>query len=395
MRKKASSDHRIVDPLSERWSPRSFSERPVDGLTLRRLFEAARWAPSCFNEQPWQFIVARDDDARQRVAACLTEKNRRWAAVAPILGLVCARTTFSAHDRPNRHYAYDTGQAMAGFAAQATTLGLSLHQMAGFDADAARTAFGVPDGVEPLCAFALGYAADPGLLPEDLQERERAPRRRKPQSDFVYEGRHGTSLTTAEEADIHTVLHFWFGERNEHGFSSHPERWWQKDPDFDREVRDRFGALHDRALAGGLETWLSSREGRVAYVLVLDQFSRNIHRDTPRMYHGDRRALDACLDAVEQGVDRELEGDPRAFLYMPLMHSEEPEDQALGVTLFERWLHECPAPRPEPIAKYLDYARRHQAIVVRFGRFPHRNALLTRASTPAERDFLEQDGSRF
>ena len=173
------------------------------------------------------------------------------------------------------------------------------------------------------------------------------------------------------------VLAFWFDPANE----SH---WWQRSAAFDAQVLARFGALHEAAARCELWTWRTRTEGRLAEVIVLDQFSRNLHRDSPRAFAADPLALGLAQEAVAIGAHRALDPRRRVFLLMPYMHSESPaiHEQALEL------LADCPAGN-------LDYERRHKAIVDRFGRYPHRNAVLGRASTPEEIAFLQTPGSSF
>lgn len=178
-----------------------------------------------------------------------------------------------------------------------------------------------------------------------------------------------------DAARIDEVLRFWFAD---------PDRWWVKDPAFDAEIRDRFGALHAAIERGEHEAWLDTPRGALAYVIVLDQFSRNIFRGTPGMFAADARALAATNAAIARGHDAALSPQERGFLYMPLMHSEALADQDRSVALFGALG-----------TGQLDYAERHRDIVRRFGRFPHRNAILGRASTPEELEFLTQPGSSF
>ncbi|MGF1508197.1 MAG: DUF924 family protein [Myxococcota bacterium] len=395
MHKPAPIDYAIAEPLVDRWSPRAFSEAPVDDWTLRRLFEAARWAPSSFNEQPWCFIVPRDDADRDGLVACLTEKNRLWAQRAPVLFLVCCRTTFSKNGQPNRHAAYDTGCAMGALSFQATQLGLFLHQMAGFDSEQARKAGQVPEDLDIMAVVAVGHRGSSDLLPADLEARETAPRSRMPQSDFVRGPTHATEWSFEDEALASSVVAFWCSETDADGFSLDPERWWEGEEAFDRLIRERFSQVHERALAGGLDPWVQSRTGRVAYIIVLDQFSRNLHRGTPRMLHGDSRARAVALDTIDRGWDERMPGDQRGFVYMPLMHSEDLSHQERCIELFERFQASAPARHRERIRRYVGYARRHRDIIERFGRFPHRNVLLGRESTESEQAFLGTEGSSF
>jgi nitroreductase len=193
MEKPADTAYPIHDLLKRRWSPRAFSDKPVEPETLRSLWEAARWAPSCFNEQPWYFLVATTQDRAEydRLLACLNEGNAAWAKHAPVLMVSVARTAFQGDGGPNRHALHDVGQAVAGLTLEATALGLFVHQMAGFSPEKVRQAYGVPEGFEPVAAIALGYPGDPAALPEKLRERQVAPRSRKPLQDFVFSGRWG------------------------------------------------------------------------------------------------------------------------------------------------------------------------------------------------------------
>lgn len=186
MNRRAATDNPIVDVLAERWSPRAFAEREVTPDDLLSLFEAARWAPSSGNSQPWRFLVARRDDAagHARLAGLLNERNRRWAPTAPVLAIALAREVDG--ERIQQHAHYDLGQAVSALLVQATALGLFVHQMAGFDADAARSECSVADGFAPVTAMAIGYLGSVAQLPEDLREREIAPRTREPLMSFVF-----------------------------------------------------------------------------------------------------------------------------------------------------------------------------------------------------------------
>ena len=174
------------------------------------------------------------------------------------------------------------------------------------------------------------------------------------------------------------VLRFWFEETS-------PAQWWAKSDDFDRRVEARFGILHAAAMRGELYAWRDGADGRLAEIIVLDQFSRNIHRGLPAAFAGDGMALVLAQEAVASGLDRQLAASRRAFLYMPFMHSESLRMQALAVRLFA-------APG---LQENLDFALRHHAIIERFGRCPHRNAILGRPSTAAELEFLRTPGSSF
>ena len=192
--KVAQPDHAISDVFAERWSPRSFADRPVAHETLKRVLEAARWTMSSYNEQPWRYVVATQDapDAFEQMLGCLNEFNRSWASTAPVLMLSFARTTFSKNDKPNRCALHDVGAASAALTFQATELGLYVHQMAGIHRDEAAARYDVPEPFEAVAGLALGYLGAPENLPEDLQKRETAERTRVPLSEFVFADRWGT-----------------------------------------------------------------------------------------------------------------------------------------------------------------------------------------------------------
>ncbi len=194
-----------------------------------------------------------------------------------------------------------------------------------------------------------------------------------------------------------TVLEFWVGPLDALGLASKDQvkKWFAKDPAFDDDVRERFLATFESVLAGELEDWRQTPRGAAAYVIVLDQFSRNMFRDQARMYAGDARAVEAALAAIEQGDDRELAPSVRSFLYMPLMHSEEIEHQDKCVALFEAFNAEAEGEVLNRLGGNLGFAERHRAIVADWGRFPHRNKILGRESTPEEVKFLEGPGSSF
>ena len=186
------------------------------------------------------------------------------------------------------------------------------------------------------------------------------------------------------------MLDFWFGAPGSDAAGTLRREWWRKDPAFDAEVRRRFGALVERALRGELDDWAREPLGALARILVLDQLTRNAFRDTPRAFEGDPRALAAAEAMVAGGEDEALPAEQRAFVYMPFEHAESISAQDEGVRLFQRLVAISPAH-----AEQLDYARRHRAIVARFGRFPHRNRVLGRESTAEEAAFLLEPGSSF
>lgn len=200
LEKPAETRYPTHDLLRRRWSPRAFAEKVPAAADILSLLEAARWAPSCFNEQPWSFIVATKERPEDfaRLLDCLMDGNRVWAQHAPVLMLSVACLHFTDDGKPNRHAFHDVGLAVGNLVVQATALGLAVHQMAGFDVEQARRTYGIPSGFEPVAAIAVGYAGDPDTLPERLRERERAPRRRKELTEFVYSAAWGQPSTLVE-----------------------------------------------------------------------------------------------------------------------------------------------------------------------------------------------------
>ena len=196
MEKPADAQHPIHDLFKRRWSPRAFSDHPVESEKLHMLFEAARWAPSSNNEQPWRFIVAIKDNETEwtRLLACLVEGNRKWAYRAPVLILSVASLNFQDDSTPNRHAFHDTGMAVENLVLQATALGLVAHQMAGFDVEKARADLKIPSGYEPVALIAVGYPRDIVSLPDRLRERELQPRSRQPISEWTFSGQWGIPL---------------------------------------------------------------------------------------------------------------------------------------------------------------------------------------------------------
>jgi uncharacterized protein (DUF924 family) len=184
------------------------------------------------------------------------------------------------------------------------------------------------------------------------------------------------------------ILDFWFGRPGTPEFGRARDFWFRKDPAFDAELRTRFGTVIEAGLAGGLEDWPSPR-GTLARVVLLDQFTRNSFRDTPRAFAGDAQALAIAAQAIARGDDDALAAVERWFLYMPFQHAESLGAQERSVELFRRLRDEAGLADPLP------FAEKHAEVIRRFGRFPHRNAILGRASTPEEIEFLTTHGSRF
>jgi nitroreductase len=180
--KKASTQVEIAPVLAERWSGRAYDpDRPVEREKLIALLEAARWAPSCFGDQPWRFLVwdrFADAETWQRAFDCLSEGNRPWVIRAPLLLLASADRQFT-DGRPNRWGQYDTGAAAMSLSIEATALGLMVHQMGGFDAARIRAEFAIPERYDCMAMIAVGYQLPEALIPEELKEREYAPRSRR------------------------------------------------------------------------------------------------------------------------------------------------------------------------------------------------------------------------
>jgi uncharacterized protein (DUF924 family) len=185
------------------------------------------------------------------------------------------------------------------------------------------------------------------------------------------------------------ILDFWFGREGEEGYGEFREAWFTKDPEFDREVRDRFEGAYEEAAAGRLEHWKDEARSCLALIILLDQFTRNMFRGDPKTYATDDKALEAARHAVEHAYDRELTPYGRLFMYLPFEHSEDLEDQRFSVELFRGLAAEMGS------EDLLDYAVRHLEIIERFGRFPHRNEILGRATTPEEAEFLRGPDSSF
>ncbi len=177
---------------------------------------------------------------------------------------------------------------------------------------------------------------------------------------------------------VQDILDFWYGE---------PARgkWFAKDEAFDALIRERFLISYEQAIKHKLKPWEETADGMLALIILLDQFPRNMFRDTPRMFESDEYACLLVYKAIENRWDEAMNVDKRRFLYMPLMHSERLADQEYAVTLFTRNVDEYSA----------EFARKHMEIIKEYGRFPHRNAVMGRTNTAREEAFLKQPGSSF
>ena len=193
------------------------------------------------------------------------------------------------------------------------------------------------------------------------------------------------------------VLAFWFGDTTGDGATAERQKklWWSKDAVVDALIRERFGALVAAAAGGAYREWAREPRGRLALILLFDQFPRNIYRGTPQSFAHDALALQLALDGIAAGADRSLRAVERVFFYLPLEHAESAALQERSVALFTALAAGVDEADRGVFAGFLDYAVRHCDVVHRFGRFPHRNAILGRASTAEETAFLAQPGSSF
>ncbi|WP_370277801.1 DUF924 family protein [Pontibacterium sp.] len=190
---------------------------------------------------------------------------------------------------------------------------------------------------------------------------------------------------------VEEILQFWFGAMAD-GFptSDRTALWWGASDETDQLIEELFGALVRQALRGELESWSESPRGRLALIILLDQFTRSIFRSTPEAFAGDDQALALCQSGMERGHDQALEYAERQFFYMPLEHAEDLAVQDESIRCFENLLMEVPPHKKVVAQGSLDFAHQHRDQIVRFGRFPHRNRVLGRESTTEELAFLNQ-----
>lgn len=201
---------------------------------------------------------------------------------------------------------------------------------------------------------------------------------------------------------IAEILDFWFegiDDKTPINKGASPfNKWYKKDEKFDLEIRQRFEADFLKAKQGGYKSWEDSGPGRLALIILFDQFSRNMYRGSPKMFEMDSLALDLALRSIKDFRDQQLQIIDRVFLYMPLQHAENRATQELSLKQFQSLTEESKLKTPHNTAYYeytFDYAKQHRAIIERFGRFPHRNGILGRPSTEEESDFLKKPGSGF
>jgi uncharacterized protein (DUF924 family) len=176
----------------------------------------------------------------------------------------------------------------------------------------------------------------------------------------------------AENSSPQDVIEFWYSEKMR-------KSWFSSTPELDNQIRDKFKALWRKAAEGGLDEWKNSPEGCLALIIVLDQFPLNMFRGEAKSFKTEQKAIEVAKYALEKGYDRDIPAERRIFLYMPLMHSEQLEDQELSVRLFEK----------SNLESSLYFARHHRDLIRKFGRFPHRNAILGRECTEKEIEYLK------
>ena len=197
--------------------------------------------------------------------------------------------------------------------------------------------------------------------------------------------------------DLHAVLNFWFGLDTDDAKTaqSQAKLWWSKNDDLDAAIRDGFANLTEQALQKELTGWENTAEGRLALVILCDQFPRNMYRNTPESFAYDAQARAYCEAGLQAQADRQLRHIQRVFFYLPLEHSESLADQDRAVALYDALRQEVPETQRETFEGFYQFAIKHRAVIQRFGRFPHRNVILGRTSTAEEVKFLSEPGSSF
>jgi len=190
------------------------------------------------------------------------------------------------------------------------------------------------------------------------------------------------------------ILRLWFGD-DPNNFLENAPLWWKKDASFDAELRKSFEEDITHAVKGDYDSWRADPPACLALIILLDQFSRNIFRDTPQAFAQDELAQKISRDEINKGTDQKLHPVQRVFFYMPLMHSEDINTQELSLKVFKKLADEAPEEFKKTLEGNYDFALRHAKIIQRFGRYPHRNAILGRKSTPEEEAFLKEPGSSF
>jgi len=206
-----------------------------------------------------------------------------------------------------------------------------------------------------------------------------------------------TGCDKSMNAAIEEIRRFWFGEEKDDARCAQAQQslWWSKKPATDRRIAAKFGDDMAAACRGERVGWEGSAQGLLALIILVDQFRRNVFRSESRAFSRDSLARGWCRQLIADGTDRELRPIERVFAYLPLEHSEDIDDQQQSVELFDALCRQAPRHQQSVFESFLDYAKAHRDIIVRFGRFPHRNQVLERESTHEEAAFLEQPGSSF
>ena len=204
--------------------------------------------------------------------------------------------------------------------------------------------------------------------------------------------------------EIRIVLEFWFGKGNIDNNScasaqeiakQQSKLWWGKDPSVDNDIRQQFEPTLKALITGHYTSWLKTPQGQLAAIIVLDQFSRNMYRSNAHAFSQDSLALHWALEGIRQGNDKKLTPLQRVFFYLPLEHCEQLNMQKLAIEKFQQLAESAPASFADLAKGFVDYAHQHHAVIARFGRFPHRNVLLNRQSSPEEAKYLAQPGAGF
>lgn len=205
------------------------------------------------------------------------------------------------------------------------------------------------------------------------------------------------TITDDDQIRIDAILSFWFQEKELSApqIDARMDIWFGEDAVFDQEIRNQFAGDVQEALEGKLDHWAKTPHGRLALILLLDQFPRNIHRGTPEAYAGDQRALKLCVEGAMHKGDKGLTAIQRVFFYMPLQHAESRKVQAKSVAIYGRLAEAVSATHAETFLTVAQFAELHRDIIEQFGRFPHRNRALGRENTPEEEEYLAGDAPGF
>ena len=198
------------------------------------------------------------------------------------------------------------------------------------------------------------------------------------------------------DSAIQTILSYWFGEIKD-GFpiENRNSVWWSGGPAIDQSIRENFGKWVTKASSEKLEHWKDDPQGRMALIILLDQFTRNIYRGTSEAFAADPLALRLCLEGIDWQQDQKLSWIERAFFYLPLVHSEDLDNHRLCIQLEEKLVASVEREHQKNLQGFLDSAIEHKEIIERFGRYPHRNQVLQRISTPEELEYLREKNNRF